>query len=836
MESALKRLHKIYLKLIDSKMVKWVVWMSLFLPGILMATYDQQGQAFGEEMLNQGFGDAEGTLNQMSSEWSKQPGNHAGQTEELKSSFESSYDSGKKGEDPLKGYFSQKTVEISKNKTLNQPSVGDAELLLKQKHRFKISPDDPLFKKQKEICDADIETEGVFQKEQPAVKAPALKDKIVACRIGSAGIEKSCVKKRVIHLTSPSIRTLSVVLAVRAFHQVTFTINFASNTISLVHDYPSDTDYKPNPLTILNKDGIIGWSGVSQGLDNAADVSQINFTGSDNGSATVLRHPSPSNGYVGVVRFAPAGSYMQVLKVHLSWQVVGYPNLGPDTFEGCEDLERQAVDGSCEIISAEQQGLNKTRILPNYPTPVTREYWSEAKTFNCGAGRDIDTCKTLLDQGCEQIDSQCAETRNGFCIEYENTFKCKVPDYLKGDGLAFKNGQLSFMKGPAPYHEGYDAADFGQAVTQFNALTEMGKKLQDELGGILGDPDNPSVFHGKCSQCRITIGSFFRDCCKLKGILQGLFGQCNEEEKKLAVAAIKNQRCVKVGGRYCHKKLKPFGCAEKRDSYCCYGSKLARIIQEIAHYQLNIRWGSEEHPNCSPLTAEQLSQIDFDTPYAQEKLSEILAEVQATAQEKFELVQNAAANMGNVQSKIDDLKEKQDEAFYKQFADNGAREDSHYNEIRQQTINQAEKHRKLKKIKEYQAFEKELNVLEDRLGMTKKSYGIPKEGTSDQDLLHWHDNVGEAGVDAHIEVIYKPRLKQYESQIKQEQQKIALENRITHYQSLNAKEKILFLMEIGYPKGNTMNPKDPVQQSWVNSLSPEQDNEWVKKLEFLLYE
>ena len=74
-----------------------------------MANYEQQGQAFGEQLLNQGFGDGQDTLNEMGNEWNKQE-NHVTQTEELKSSFSSSFDTGKKGEDPLKGYFSHKSL------------------------------------------------------------------------------------------------------------------------------------------------------------------------------------------------------------------------------------------------------------------------------------------------------------------------------------------------------------------------------------------------------------------------------------------------------------------------------------------------------------------------------------------------------------------------------------------------------------------------------------------------------------------------------------------------------------------------------------------------------
>jgi hypothetical protein len=151
-----------------------------------------------------------------------------------------------------------------------------------------------------------------------------------------------------------------------------------------------------------------------------------------------------------------------------------------------------------------------------------------------------------------------------------------------------------------------------------------------------------------------------RDCCKLKGVLQGLLGKCNEEEKKLAMAAVKKKRCIKIEGRYCHKKVAKI-CVEKRDSYCCYGSQLAKILHEIAHKQLDISMGDAKHPVCSGLTASQLSQLNFDTPFAQKKLSEILGEMQASAQDKFNRVQQAVSAAKSIQAKAVDWEKKQKE-------------------------------------------------------------------------------------------------------------------------------------------------------------------------------
>ena len=71
--------------------------------------------------------------------------------------------------------------------------------------------------------------------------------------------------------------------------------------------------------------------------------------------------------------------------------------------------------------------------------------------------------------------------------------------------------------------------------------------------------------------------------------------------------------------------------------------------------------GDAKHPVCSGLTASQLSQLNFDTPFAQQKLSEILGEVQASAQDKFNRVQQAVSAAKSLQLKAVDWEKKQAE-------------------------------------------------------------------------------------------------------------------------------------------------------------------------------
>ena len=202
--------------------------------------------------------------------------------------------------------------------------------------------------------------------------------------------------------------------------------------------------------------------------------------------------------------------------------------------------------------------------------------------------------------------------------------------------------------------EGYHAAEFGNTLTQVGALKSIRAPMQDNLGGIYGDANNPSVFHGLCRRCRVTLGSGFKDCCHLDGIAKGLLGGCREEEKLLANATVKDNRCHQIEGKYCVKKK--FGiCLEKKEAYCCYGSQVAKIIQEIAHQQQNISWGNGESPLCNGLTAAQLSRLNFDDPFAQSQLAIISHEYQATVQEKYKQVQAKINPSADMRTKVENL-------------------------------------------------------------------------------------------------------------------------------------------------------------------------------------
>ena len=136
------------------------------------------------------------------------------------------------------------------------------------------------------------------------------------------------------------------------------------------------------------------------------------------------------------------------------------------------------------------------------------------------------------------------------------------------------------------------------------------------------------VFSGMTKRCRSSgIETIFTNCCSMSGWFTSW---CKTEEKELKKR--KSSRTCHEIGEYCSKKIN-LGftkiCVQKKKSYCCFSSKLARILQEQGRPMVPKGWGSPESPDCSGFLPEELSKIDF----SRIDFSEYLSDIQKQAME-----------------------------------------------------------------------------------------------------------------------------------------------------------------------------------------------------------
>ena len=125
--------------------------------------------------------------------------------------------------------------------------------------------------------------------------------------------------------------------------------------------------------------------------------------------------------------------------------------------------------------------------------------------------------------------------------------------------------------------------------------------------------------------------------------------ECNDAEKKLMQMRGANL-CHSVGS-YCSSKLDLLIatiCLEETQSYCCYNSKLAKIVNEQGRPQIPRGWGTAQGPQCGGFTMAEMELIDFSKMDLTEFIQDLTknlpneATLKNDVKAKAELMYNAA--------------------------------------------------------------------------------------------------------------------------------------------------------------------------------------------------
>lgn len=260
--------------------------------------------------------------------------------------------------------------------------------------------------------------------------------------------------------------------------------------------------------------------------------------------------------------------------------------------DNCQEVENICVEG------AGTRNINGKDIY--------KDCWRYEKKYSCFNGSFISDCEDYTK--CKLIGEKCFSTnRSGICLHKEKQFECielqgQMPVYMNCKNARYCIGGNCDEASYKPNQ------NMNKSIAALSLLNGMKKEFETE-GCSEGSKENCKVFKGEGSSCEINPISSL-NCCKDKGWLKGLkLASCNEEEKQLAKRK-QAGLCYHIGS-YCAERFLGI-CLAKRQSYCCFQSKLSRIIHEQGRGQLGISWGSAESPNCRSLTIEELQRINFD--------------------------------------------------------------------------------------------------------------------------------------------------------------------------------------------------------------------------------
>lgn len=96
---------------------------------------------------------------------------------------------------------------------------------------------------------------------------------------------------------------------------------------------------------------------------------------------------------------------------------------------------------------------------------------------------------------------------------------------------------------------------------------------------------------------------------------------CSQDEQLLGMR--KDQRLCTYVGSWCSRKV--FGaCITKKEGYCCYNSRLARIFNEQGRAQLGKVYGSAKNPDCSGFTMSDLEKLDMSKMDLSEFIQDVI--------------------------------------------------------------------------------------------------------------------------------------------------------------------------------------------------------------------
>lgn len=265
---------------------------------------------------------------------------------------------------------------------------------------------------------------------------------------------------------------------------------------------------------------------------------------------------------------------------------------------------------------------------------VCRACWNNRRDYTCLGDTATGNCQVLRDSGCAQSGSRCLTTdATGACASFEQTYRCETgpatstPVTTCGNTLTCLDGHCFDTAAPPN-------PDFALAATHLNVMQAAGQDF---------DSTGLQIFKGQALGCSKGFLSF-SNCCGDNGWGLDLnLAQCNENEKQLIQAA-RETRCHQVGG-FCADETLLGTCVQTKINWCCFNSKLARLVNEQGRPQLGKGWGSAKNPDCSGFTPEQLQSLDF----AAMDLSEFYGDVmmQAKGMDFDQVQQNVTDRITN---------------------------------------------------------------------------------------------------------------------------------------------------------------------------------------------
>ena len=256
---------------------------------------------------------------------------------------------------------------------------------------------------------------------------------------------------------------------------------------------------------------------------------------------------------------------------------------------------------ACTLASETCTAPGETRLINR--VPVTRPCWEATRTYQCqtvvGGGNDCG--KLDATPGCSFDHETCLDdppSGDGSCKVAERVYKCPIPGSSEQPAQYICGGDVYCVNGDCEPIVREASDEFKDAVVALNGLGQANAEF---------DESTLTLFSGTRETCSHKVFGL-SNCCSGKGVPLLTPFLCSAAERALDEKDDAGL-CHKVG-TYCSASVLGV-CTTKRDAYCCFQSKLSRILQEQGRPQIGKTWGTPKKPICDGFSIFEFQQLDL---------------------------------------------------------------------------------------------------------------------------------------------------------------------------------------------------------------------------------
>jgi len=268
--------------------------------------------------------------------------------------------------------------------------------------------------------------------------------------------------------------------------------------------------------------------------------------------------------------------------------------------------------GTCTQGPETCGGAGETRVVGG--SAITRPCWQHSKALTCQSitAGNSDCASLAQTPGCTLSREICLDdplASDGTCAVKERVYTCPIPggttappQYLCGGDVYCIDGHCETVT--------RDASDeFKDAVVAVNALGQANAEFNES---------SLTLFQGTRDTCSHKLFGL-SNCCSGSGVPILTPWLCSAAEQLLDKKDDAGL-CHKLG-TYCSSKILGI-CVTRKDAYCCFQSKISRILQEQGRPQIDKPWASPKDETCPGFTVYEfqkldLAAIDFSEVYAE---------------------------------------------------------------------------------------------------------------------------------------------------------------------------------------------------------------------------